>query len=87
MDVGDFNIFGPSFAELLSFDGEEKVGFVGAKPNTGNKLALDCTTQQEAGGGLRSCTKNIGLRTRKATRRPPCPVQGEPWQGYSPVGC
>ena len=39
-------------AQLLFFVDEQKVVFVNAKPNAGNKLALDCTTQQEAGGGF-----------------------------------
>ena len=49
-----------------------KVAFVGAKPNTGNKLALDCTTQQEAGEG-----SEVAQKKKKDTAEGPvCPVQG-----------
>ena len=48
-----------------------KVAFVGAKPNTGNKLALDCTTQQEAGEG-----SEVAQKKKDTTEGPVCPVQG-----------
>ena len=60
---------------LLFFVGDQKVVFVDAKPNTGNKLALDCTTQQEAGGRFWSCTETLSQDENKAVD-PVCPVQG-----------
>ena len=48
---------------LLFFVDEQKVVFGDAKPNAGNKLALDCTTQQEAGGGFGVALK-LWIRTR-----------------------
>ena len=49
---------------LLFFVDEQKVVFGDAKPNAGNKLALDCTTQQEAGGGFGAALKpRVRIRT------------------------